>query len=128
MAVEAEEDPVYLYCLNCTTWFEQGEHDHHTIHKDHNTITEEQVNLQGATLATLRADRQQPQNASEFYIDIPYKITETKDGPKKELPTTNIIGDAILEKFHFARIRDTPKELLIKENRVFRPNGGGGLF
>ena len=98
MAVEAGE-PIHLYCLNCATWIVKFSELHHTTHKDHDIITEEQVKLQGETKAALIESRHPKE--SKFYIDIPFEIIESSKGNIEKLPPTKIMGDAILEKFHF---------------------------
>ena len=120
MAVEAGE-PVYLYCVNCATWIVEFSEEHHTTHKDHDIITEKQVMLQAET-KTLIIESGHPKE-SKYYVDIPLKIINTGKASIEKLPSAKVMGDLIIKKYHWARIRDDRKELLIKENRVFRPNG-----
>ncbi len=66
-------------------------------------LTEEQVDGQNKIKNLLR-EGEKPQ--SKYHIDMPLELRETKDGEVESLPETSKMGDTIMIRFHFARIRD----------------------
>ena len=120
MATIEDKEEKQMYCIDCKRWFERFGSEHHTMHGSHNVIPQETFEKQIITKSDLRRSKEHEK------AEIPYKINlhiETDKNDKPIIPSFKSMADDIAQVYTFARIRDMPKTLWIKENRVFRPHG-----